>query len=211
MGSKKNKINYQMAVQNKRVPILTLDARWHELFPNKAKSFKIKSLEAKVNNELKKHGRLRSDLQEFTNLKKKLLDGIVDNMQGALEDANNKEQNKLEQGKKIVEELNVKMEKTQDELTAIPRELDRSNKELLAESMEYCYNRMQVNTESINKLDRYIKETREMIKEKIIQMQEMKEENSMIYTYLHDVLGPDILELMDLNRYEHYEKKNKEE
>lgn len=202
MRLKKNKINYQMAVQDKKVPILTLDARWHELFPKKMKGHKIKSLESKVNDELKKHGRLKTDLQEYTNLKKKILDGIVENMQGALDSADSKEQNKLEQGKKIVEELNVKMDKVQEQLTNIPKELDRCNKLLLAESMEYCYNKMSENTDEINSLEKFISETRELLKQKIILKQEIQEENTKIYTYLHDVLGPDILEIMDIKRNE---------
>lgn len=202
MGARQNKIKYRNALHNKKVPILTLDARWHELFPDRLKSYKIRSLESKVNNELKKHGKLRSELLEYSELKKKLLDGIVENMNGTLDSAESKDQNKLEQGKKIIEELNDKLEKTQEQLLNIPKELDKVNKDLLVEGLEYCYDKMTKNSVQISDLDKFILETRDLLKQKIILKQEMEEENERIYTYLHNVVGYDVLGLMDIKREE---------
>ena len=43
--SKRKRSNYLNIIKNKKFPILTLDSRWHELFPDELKSSRIKELE----------------------------------------------------------------------------------------------------------------------------------------------------------------------
>ena len=113
---------------NTSVPLVTVDKRWHELFPEKYKSSKIKSLEADVKSLVKKQGKLVNENKDLKRAKKKLMSDIVKNM----EDAENPV---IKKGKKLMEELNEKILINEDELAKIPYELREANEKLMAYSM----------------------------------------------------------------------------
>ena len=81
MGKRKN-FDFNSIVQNKKIPILTLDERWHELFPEERKTGRIKELEQKVNHLLKTVGKLADDSENMKKLKKTLLGEIIEKVSG---------------------------------------------------------------------------------------------------------------------------------
>ena len=76
--SKRNDL-FQSALTGKRIPILTLDNKWHKIFTQKKPDKKLKRLEDELNELLKKQGKLTGEVKEIKKLKKKLMDGIVAN------------------------------------------------------------------------------------------------------------------------------------
>ena len=66
--------------EEKRLPILILDNRWQQLFPDDQKPAHIKKLENNLLNAMKKQSRLGTDLKELQALKKKLMSEIMLNM-----------------------------------------------------------------------------------------------------------------------------------
>ena len=80
--SRKDEI-YKPALAGKKIPILTLDNKWHKLFTQKKPDKKLRRLEEELNELLKKQGKLTSEIKDIKKLKKKLLDGIVANAEGA--------------------------------------------------------------------------------------------------------------------------------
>ena len=80
MAKKEKKYDFQKVVKNKKLPILTLDTRWHELFTEDEKTSGIKELEQKVNNLLKKQGKLVNDIKDMKRLKNSLFKDIMVNM-----------------------------------------------------------------------------------------------------------------------------------
>lgn len=196
MGKRKN-INFKVLVKDKKLPILTLDGRWHELFPEGAKSNHIKELEHKVNNLLKKQGKLVNDIKDMKDLKKSLLNEIVANMDVSPEKQGKLIEKKLVKSKQFVNELNQRIDKAMDELAEIPYMVKEANEELMAESIKICYNKLNQSHHEINDINQWIAKTRNELKEKIILKQEMEQKNTTAYTYMHDVLGPDLMELFD--------------
>ena len=68
------------SLQNRQIPLLPLDARWHELFPDFRKTSRIKALEKRLNKLIQKQGQTNNDLKEYEKAKKVLMKNIVDNM-----------------------------------------------------------------------------------------------------------------------------------
>ncbi len=178
---------------NTSVPLVTVDKRWHELFPEKYKSSKIKSLEADVKSLVKKQGKLVNENKDLKRAKKKLMSDIVKNM----EDAENPV---IKKGKKLMEELNEKILINEDELAKIPYELREANEKLMAYSMLECYERMLENREKIDNIKTWLDEVKEQVKEKKVKQLMLEEDTQKIYSYLHDLVGPEAMNRFDKDK-----------
>ena len=178
---------------NTSVPLVTVDKRWHELFPEKYKSSKIKSLEADVKSLVKKQGKLVNENKDLKRAKKKLMSDIVKNM----EDAENPV---IKKGKKLMEELNEKILINEDELAKIPYELREANEKLMAYSMLECYERMLENREKIDNIKTWLDEVKEQVKEKKVKPLMLEEDTQKIYSYLHDLVGPEAMNRFDKDK-----------
>lgn len=197
MGKKGKKIDFTNVVKDKKLPILTLDSRWHEIFPEDLKTSAIRELEQKVNNLLKKQGKLVYDIKDMKRLKSSLLKDIVDNMDISKDLSGKAKEKKLDKNKQFVNELNQKIDKSMDELADIPYQIKLVNEELLAESINVFYNQLKDNKEEIREVTDWIANIREELKNRILIKQDLEAKNSLIYTYMHDILGAEIMELFD--------------
>lgn len=197
MGKKEKRIDFTNIVRNKKLPILTLDTRWHELFPEDSKTAAIRDLEQRVNNLLKKQGKLVNDIKDMKRLKSNLLKDIVDNMDIGKHPAGKAKEKKLDQNKQFVNELNEKINQSMDELAEIPYQIKLVNEELLAESIQVFYSELEENKIEIKEVTDWIAGIREELKNKILIKQDLETKNSLIYTYMHDILGAEIMELFD--------------
>jgi hypothetical protein len=196
MGKKKN-IDFDTVVKNKKLPILTLDARWHELFPEDAKSAQIKELEQEVNNLLKKQGKMVNDIKDMKKLKNNLIKDIVVNMDIGTDIIGKAKEKKLDQNKQYIKELNDKIDQAMDELADIPYQIKEVNEVLMSESMKICYDRLSENKQVIAEIADWIGKIREELKLKILHKQDMETMNNLIYTYMHDILGAELMEAFD--------------
>ncbi|MFP4697930.1 MAG: hypothetical protein ACLFMO_04395 [Eubacteriales bacterium] len=182
---------------DKKVPLLVVDSRWHELFPSNKKSNKIIELEKKLNKLVQEQGQLNNDYKEYLKLKKKMMTEIMDKMDDAFNNSSKKAHKDLEKNKKYIEEINQKLNKYEKELENLPKEIDKLNKQLLEMSMEVCYKRLKKYKTEVNDLTSHIETLRESLKEKVLQKQEREEDLHKIYTYMHDLLGYEIIEKFD--------------
>lgn len=190
---------FKNALSGKKIPILTLDNKWHKLFGPDDMTSQIKSLEKKLNDLIKRQGKLNTESKDIQKIKKKLMDEIIviaDNLQQTPE--SRKLSKDREDHRRLVKECNDKMSAYEEELYLLPREIDRTNRELMMASMEVCYKRIQANDKEINALEEWIKQTRRELKKKLIRKQEKEEENNRMYAYMHDIFGADVIELFDM-------------
>lgn len=200
--------DFKSLIKNRTIPILTLDSRWHELFPEELKTPRIKELEDKVNNLLKLQGKLVYNIKDMKRLKKSLLLDIIKNMDIKNDRAGLSKGKKIDQNKKIIYEMNSKMDKASEKLSELPYQIKEANEELLLESIQFCYERLRRNEIALNEVSEWIKQTREELKRKILIKNDLQAVNSMIYKYLHDILGNDIIEVFDMkNNYEDMNKR----
>ncbi len=198
---------YAEALQGKKIPILTLDNKWYRLLTEEAK-VEVSGLEKQLNTLLKRQGKLNTETKDMKRLKKKLLAEIMSLTDEASRGEDVSVTRKIETNKRLVEECNEKLESYQDEMLDLPKEIERVNLRLMQITMDCCYEIMQDNTAEIQAISEWVKETRMELKKRLVQKQEMEQRNFNIYSYMHDLFGPDVIDLFDMkyNPEEHHPK-----
>lgn len=181
---------------DKSTHLLTLDAKWHELFKDK-KPMRILSLEKELNDLLKRQGTLNTELKEYQNLKKKMMDEIVQNMGGTYDDSDKKARKKLDRNRNYIEQINKKLENHEKELETVPDKILEKNKQLVSATMNYFYLTMLKRKERAKELETTVDELKEKIQKAIIERDEAKEYYQQLYGYIHDVVGASIIEQYD--------------
>lgn len=197
MVRKGKRIELHSIVKDKKLPILTLDNRWHELFTDDQKTGEIKELEQKVNNLLKKQGKLVNDIKDMKKLKNSLLKDIVSNMDISADVVGKEKDKKLGKNKQYITEINEKIETAMDELADIPYQIKEVNEQLLVATIHIFYESLKKNKEDLNEVAAWINGIREELKHKILLKHDLEEKNSRIYTYMHDILGAELMERFD--------------
>lgn len=200
MAKKIESKSYMEYIDSKKVPILPLDNRWHQLFPENNKPARIKKLEKEVMDLIKRESNVNHELAKLVKAKKKLMNGIVNNMEeSAQNDEEKLRQKKLDASQKLILDINRKTEELEDEKYSLPYKLIQANEELLIESIEICYNRISNNQEKLSLLNEWIDRTRQELKKNVVIRQELTDMNHDIYSYMHDMFGPRFMEVFDSN------------
>jgi chromosome segregation ATPase len=199
---------FKPAISGRKIPVLTLDNKWHRLFQKAEPDRELKRLENELNELLKKQGKANTEIKELKKLKKKLMDEIV---QLADEAANGKDkqvEKKLEENKRLINECNEKTEECEDALIDLPREIESVNRELMLKTMEICYDTLKSNKAEIEETSKWIANVRVELKKKLIRKQEQEQQSQDIYTYMHNIFGPDVIDVFDLE-FENQENQEK--
>lgn len=195
----KSEQDFQEALKNKKIPVLVLDQKWHRLFAIHGKTDAIKSLEEEVNGLLVRQGQLNTKLKELKKLKNQLMGNIVANMNDEkTEDQEHLRHRKLDEDKRLIDEINTQLEECEDELLDIPKLIQEANLKLMIESMDYCYSKLRVNQSESKEIEDWINQVRIDLKKNIIRKQNRDINNREIYAYMHDIFGPDVLDLFDV-------------
>lgn len=203
----KDREAYMLALSGKKIPILALDHKWHQLFLQTGDNERLLQLEDVLKEHLKRESKINTELKSLVTYKKKLMQEIVEYMnlpEGSTRDT------VMEEKKRLIEEVNQKMEDYKDELLDLPREIDSANIELMLATMEVCYNKLQQNTADIEAINQWIKEFRIQLKKQVIKKQQKEIWNDELYSYMHAIFGPDVIDLFDL-KYDPSKVRQKEE
>ena len=141
------KDEFEISLKGKDVPALTLDNKWYHLL-GKVGFEDIKDPEKRLNELLKRQGKVNTETREIKKVKRRLMDEIVslmDEQQGGSDEATSK----IEENKRLLKECNDKLDSYEEEIMDLPRMIDEVNKELLRITMEHYYDTMQENTDDI--------------------------------------------------------------
>lgn len=184
---------FKEAIAGKKLPILTLDNKWHRLFTQNNQDKETKKLVDKLNELLARQGGLNSEIKDIKRLKTKLMGEIVSGMDGTTLTPKD-----MEDHKRLITECNEKIDACQDELLDLPREIDELNYQLMLRTMAVCYEAIWENTEEIIKIGEWISRIRVELKKNVIRKQEMEYMNQELYFYMHDIFGPDVIEIFDM-------------
>lgn len=186
---------FKNALVGKKIPILTLDHQWHKLFTQSENYPAIHSLEEQVNDKLKRQGKINTELKSLSSYKKKLMKEIVDLME--LPDSPEKTK-KMDDNKRQIEETNANVENYQDELLSIPNEIDDLNFQLMIETMNVCYEKIQKNTQDIDAINKWVEEFRIKLKKQMVLKNRKELINNELYSYMHAIFGPEVIEVFDM-------------
>lgn len=186
---------FKLALAGKKIPILTLDHKWHKLFTQTGGSDRVKYLEEVLNSLLKRQGKLNTEIKSLKSFKKKLMQEIVSLMEI---DGSSERDYKMDENKRLIEESNEKLEEYRDELLELPKQIEDTNYQLMLATMEVCYERIKRNTQDIEAINQWIQEFRNQLKRKVLQKQEKEIWNDELYSYMHAIFGPDVIEMFDM-------------
>ncbi|MGN0249277.1 MAG: hypothetical protein ACI4C0_08270 [Lachnospiraceae bacterium] len=191
MASKENE--FKEALKGKKLPILTLDNKWYQLFTQHNNHPDTDALAEQLKALVVKQGKLNTEVKEIRKLKSKLMDEIVagiDNM--PLTDK------EMEDHKRLINECNDKIDASQDALLDLPKQIDELNFQLMVQTMDICYKAMAENTEEILRISDWITKVRIELKKNVIRKQEKEWLNQEMYAYMHDIFGPEVIEIFDM-------------
>lgn len=186
---------FREALVGKKIPILTLDNQWHKLFTQTGDNDEIHDLEEKLNELLKRQGKLNTEVKSLSSYKKKLMQEIVSIME--LPDSSAKEK-KMSENKRMIEEANQKLDDYNDDLMELPKMIDDANLELMLATMRVCYSKIQKNIQDIEAINKWVSEFKVLLKRKILLKQSKEIWNDETYSYMHAIFGPDVIEMFDM-------------
>lgn len=189
--------DFLAALKGKKVPILVLDQKWHRLFAIHGKPEEIKELEAELNSLLARQGKLNNELKEMKKIKAKLMSNIVENMDDNDHEAAESREKQLSDDRRLIDEINEKSEQYEEELMELPEKIRSVNEQLMLKSMDYFYEKIRINKEESKEIEEWIQQVRIDLKKNIIRKQNRDINNKEMYAYLHDILGPEVLNLFD--------------
>ena len=190
---------YMSALEGKSIPILTLDDKWHQLFTQTEMTPEIEALAEKLNALVERDVRIRTETKTIKKLKKTLLSEIV-----PLRDKANKLGNapgiekEISERTRLINECNEKLAGSEDELLDLSRQIYDVDYKLMVETMNVCYERLHENTDYIRGLDEWISKVRVELKKNVIRLQEAEMENYNLYSYMHQIFGPEVIDIFDM-------------
>jgi hypothetical protein len=77
--------------------------------------------------------------------------------------------------------------------------------------MDYFYEILHLNKKESDEIEAWIQQVRIDLKKNIIRKQNRDINNREMYSYLHDLFGPDVLDLFDIQYTEKNQEENQEE
>lgn len=187
---------YASALAGKKLPILTLDHKWHQLFTQTGSTREIERLTQQLNELLREQGRLNQEIKDIKTVKKKLMDTIVSSMEGI--DKNPAEERKMEERGRLIEECNEKLDAYRASYMELPEQIERVNYRLMLATMEVCYDRLRDNTKEIEEISEWVVKTRIELKKRLLKKQEAEISNNNLYSYMHDIFGAEVIEIFDM-------------
>lgn len=201
---------FKSALIGKKIPILTLDNKWHKLFTQSEFTPELKGLEKNLNDLLKRQAKLNSETKEIKKLKKKLMDEVVILADEMGERPTKKQDKDMADHKRLIEECNEKMDAYEEELVELPRQINQLNNQLMLITMDVCYRKLKVSTKELEEIDEWISGIRRELKKKVVRKKEKEAVINRLYAYMHDIFGAEVLELFDME-YDPEEKYRKKE
>lgn len=203
---------FREALAGKKIPVLTLDNKWHQLFTQAQTEIPsdIRRGEEKLNDLLKRQGKLTTESKEIRRLKKKLMSEIMELADATGGNPDAKTERKMEEMRRLISECNEKLENYADELRLLPAEIDKTNYKLMLSTMDICYKRIAENTKEIEATNEWIKEIRIEIKKNLVRKEESEKSNFDLYSYMHDIFGAEVIEIFDM-KYNPEKRKQEQE
>ncbi|WP_026522654.1 flagellar type III secretion system protein FlhA [Butyrivibrio sp. VCB2001] len=191
---------YMSALEGKSIPILTLDDKWHQLFTQTEMTPEIESLSEELNALVDRDGKIRTETKKIKKLKKTLLSEIVPLRDKANKSGGNNAaiEKEISERTRLINECNEKLDSHNDELLNLSRQIYDVDYKLMIETMKACYDTLHSNTEYIKGLDEWISKVRVELKKNVIHLQEAEMENYNLYSYMHQIFGPEVIDLFDM-------------
>lgn len=189
---------FEEALKSKRIPILTIDKKFHDLLDVLNASSIMNDKVNELNDLLKIQGQANNDIKSIKKIKMQLMQEIVDNTDSNSGLSQAEKDKKAADNSRLIEECNEKIAECEDKLLDIPKQIDTVNRELMLELMDYCYDTMKSNERNIDEIAKWITKVRIELKKQLVHKIDMETSNQKIYEYMHDIFGSEVIDVFDM-------------
>ena len=186
--------DFKALIKAAKVPVLILDQKWHQLFLVNGKPAEIAEKEKELDELVKREAHLKQDIKDYKKVKQNLMDEIV----AGMDETGDEHEAGVQDKKRLIDEANEKLDGLEDELLDLPNRIREVNDDLMELTANYCYENFRVNTEKINEITAWIKQVRHDLKVNVVKKQNREINTRQMYSYMHDVFGPQATDLFDL-------------
>ena len=190
---------YMAALEGKSIPILTQDSKWRQLFSQTEMTPEIEELADELDSLVKRDTEIRSETKKIKTLKKTLLSEIVPLRDQANKSGGNSSiEKEISERTRLINDCNDKLDSHNDELLDLSKKIYDTDYKLMVETMKACYKTLHENTDYIKGLDEWISQVRVELKKNVIRLQEAETENYNLYSYMHQIFGPEVIDIFDM-------------
>lgn len=195
-GRNNRKFDRKLLKKN-NIHLLILDERWNGLFKDTDKTVEILECEKKIRELLKKEASLTSELKELAHRKKVCMDTIIQLTSDVFDKNDEQAKEKMQSCEKEIKYINKRVKEIEEELEVSPDRLKDANLELLEHTVNTVYFKMRNNQKRYKQLEKLIEETSQKLKEYTEEMETLRQDDTDVYSYFHDLLGGEELEKLD--------------
>lgn len=188
-------------LQQQKMPIAILDHSWHQL-TTEIKTPQVQEFEKELTELLKEQGKLNTDYTEYTQMKKGMLDTILNLTHEAFELKSNAAVKKIDDQQKMILNINEKLEKIEKDLEVIPKRIQEVNGLLLDQTVQLCYGYINEYREKSEELDEEIQIIRKELMTKTDIKKTYDKKIEQLYQYLHQLVGANFIEKLDKKYWE---------
>jgi len=182
--------------EDMKVPLLILDPLWQEQFRDR-KTDKINTLETKIKSILKEISRLTEAEKKLKHKKKECLSQIR-KLTVDVHDYRDKDAIKATELFKIaVVDINSELDELGRMADKLPKDLERVNRELLAETVSIIYFSMYNSKERLESITPEIERLRGEVHRLTLEQVECEEETGRTYQLLHKMVGREVVNILD--------------
>ncbi|NLM03420.1 MAG: hypothetical protein GX214_00140 [Clostridiales bacterium] len=197
-------------IKKKKIPVLTKNREWKQII-EESKNRNIKSLSNNLEKMVAEEKELRKKLKLYNQEKRTLINKIL-HLSDLLNSKGQEEVlPKLERSKEEINRLNEDIDKLLEEVQDYPREIEKLNLELLKETIKITYREMIANNDTLKVVDEEINKLRsklgELIDEKIV----LEEKIQRSYSFLHDTVGHEEMEKLDIKFLKYDDQENRDD
>lgn len=196
-SSKPKRIFDKKTLRKNNISVLILDERWNSLFASISKTPEILKCEENLRELLKEQARLNTEAKDISRLKKTCMDNILKLAAEAFENNNEDAKKEMQACEKEIKRINDRMAQIEQETERIPERIKETNVELLEHMVNVVYFRIRANQKRVRELEMLIEDTKNKLKVYIDEKASLSEDYAGIYSYFHDLLGPEELERLD--------------
>lgn len=196
-SAKRKNYDFSAVLKGRKLPLLILDEQWLELFSKFEMPQEVRQLQQQLSKLVAKQGKLTEELNGLKRYKSQLLQEIVENMGVDDTAVGQLKAKKMDKNQRLVNETREKIETLEEMISDLPREIQLINEELLIASSYVCYDQMKDNKEHLEELIQEIDELNDLLKMKLLEKYNEETNINLTYTYLHNMYGARIMELLD--------------
>lgn len=103
----------------------------------------------------------------------------------------------MDESQRLIYEARDKISQLEDESDEVPKKLRIANMHLFFETVKMCYEKINRNNKDLERLEAWIEDTRIKLKKNLLVKQDKEDMNEQMYSYMHAILGPEIMSELD--------------